>query len=362
MAHSRAMLTHGTLPYTQIDRLCAAHPFTQQLDILFPASDDLENALTSLRPTYCKRRCTLSEFLDFASRSPDSTIAALPSTSECDDIWCIDPRGVLTLCVSKSLYEQLGLVGKTFPFKKGSSKQYVIRIPVKQETESVAMRARQNAAVKRWDECRENGPGKWEILYCQGDMQSGTSESHEVVDIQPQISHSTELLVPVLTLAPLPEESTEDWDERMGDLFEWVGMACLGSQRLNANDRIDPYLAVYEAPAPSHIGDVTRITWTGFLHPSFLRHIFNTVTSHLASVTDQHAFVAITRHSYGTSAVGVIPFSSLQPGISLEAARYAPLRAPRPDAEDTGCLILGSGKNGKFVLAESIGRWDARWG
>jgi ribonuclease P/MRP protein subunit RPP40 len=84
--------------------------------------------------------------------------------------------------------------------------------------------------------------------------------------------------------------------------------------------------------------------------------------SHLASVTDQHAFVAITRHGYGTSAVGVIPFSSLQPGISLEAARYAPLRAPRPDAEDTGCLILGSGKNCKFVLAESIGRWDARWG
>jgi ribonuclease P/MRP protein subunit RPP40 len=62
-------------------------------------------------------------------------------------------------------------------------------------------------------------------------MQSGTSELHEVVNIQPQISHSTELLVPVPTLAPLPEESTEDWDERMGDLFEWVGMACLGSQR-----------------------------------------------------------------------------------------------------------------------------------
>ena len=62
-------------------------------------------------------------------------------------------------------------------------------------------------------------------------MQSGTSESHEVVNIQPQISHSTELLVPVPTLAPLPEESTEDWDERMSDLFEWVGMACLGSQR-----------------------------------------------------------------------------------------------------------------------------------
>jgi hypothetical protein len=41
-----------------------------QLDIVFPASDELEEALTSLKPTYCKRRCTLSEFLDFASKSP----------------------------------------------------------------------------------------------------------------------------------------------------------------------------------------------------------------------------------------------------------------------------------------------------
>jgi len=52
-----------------------------------------------------------------------SNIAALPSASECDDTWCIDPRGVLTLCVSKPLYEQLGLVGKRLPFK-GCSEQY----------------------------------------------------------------------------------------------------------------------------------------------------------------------------------------------------------------------------------------------
>jgi Ribonuclease P 40kDa (Rpp40) subunit len=36
-----------------------------------------------------------------------------------DDIWCIDPRGHLTLSVSKDTYERLGLasVGKILPFK-----------------------------------------------------------------------------------------------------------------------------------------------------------------------------------------------------------------------------------------------------
>jgi ribonuclease P/MRP protein subunit RPP40 len=114
-----------------------------QLDIVFPASDELEKALASVQPTHRKKRCTLSEFLDFASSSADgyahipngatetlknrlvlhSNVIALPSTSECDDTWCIDPRGVLTLCVSKSLYEQLGLVGKRLSFK-GCPEQY----------------------------------------------------------------------------------------------------------------------------------------------------------------------------------------------------------------------------------------------
>jgi ribonuclease P/MRP protein subunit RPP40 len=325
---------------------------------VFPASDELEKALTSLKPTYCKRRCTLSEFLDFASTSPGRNITALPSTSECVDTWCIDPRGVLTLCVSKSLYEQLGLIGKRLPFK-GCPEQYVIRIPVRQETESVAVRAKQKTALKLWDELRENGPGKWEVLYCQADVKPGTPDSEGIV--QPRICYSTDIVVPVPALAPFPEDSTGDWDEYIGDLFEWVGMACLGAQRLKANDRVNPYVAVYEVPAPSYIGKVTRVTWTAFLPQSFIKDALDTVTSHLASTTDNHAFVAMTRHSCCTSPVGAIPLS-LAPDASFDTTRDPPLRVPAINAEDTSCFILGPGKDGNFVLAESIGLWDARWG
>ncbi|KAG2137625.1 ribonuclease P 40kDa subunit-domain-containing protein [Suillus bovinus] len=355
MAHSRVMLTNGTLPSTQLNRFCAAHPFTQQLDILFPASDELEKALTSLKPTYCKRRCTLSELFDFASKSPGGNITASPSTSECVDTWCIEPRGVLTLCVSKSLYEQLGLIGKRLPFK-GCPEQYVIRIPVRQETESVAVRAKQKAALKFWDELRENGPGKWEVFYSQVDVQPGTSELHETVTVRPQICRSTDILVPIPALAPFPEESMEDWDEHIGELFEWVGMACLGAQRLKANDRVNPYVAVYEAPSPSYIGDVTRITWAAFLDQWFIKDALDTVISYLASATDSHAFVTMMRHGCRTSPVGAISPDT------FDTARDPPLRVPETDAEDTSCFILGPGQNGNFLLAESIGQWDARWG
>lgn len=34
-----------------------------------------------------------------------------------EDKWCIDPRGVLTLCVTKDTYERLGLVGEKLALK-----------------------------------------------------------------------------------------------------------------------------------------------------------------------------------------------------------------------------------------------------
>lgn len=69
----------------------------------------------------------------------------------------------------------------------------------------------------------------------------------------------------------------------------------------------------------------------------------------------------MTRHGCCTSPVGTIPLS-LAPDASFDAVRDPHLRVPEINAEDTGCLILGPGHNGNFVLAESIGQWDARWG
>jgi ribonuclease P/MRP protein subunit RPP40 len=47
----------------------------------------------------------------------NSSLLMLSVNTHEDDIWCIDPRGHLTLSVSKETYERLGLVGKKLPFK-----------------------------------------------------------------------------------------------------------------------------------------------------------------------------------------------------------------------------------------------------
>jgi ribonuclease P/MRP protein subunit RPP40 len=93
----------------------------------------------------------------------------------------------------------------------------------------------------------------------------------------------------------------EDWEDEMCALFEWVGMAGLGSQRyvshgfqlyltntpshfdpdgrLQANDRADAYVAVYEPPQSwmATVADVTRLRWRGFLGPDFVQSVIDAV-------------------------------------------------------------------------------------
>ena len=50
------------------------------------------------------------------------------STNDDDDVWCIDPRGVLTLSVAKETYEQLGLLGKSLPLNNHKDQHGVFYI------------------------------------------------------------------------------------------------------------------------------------------------------------------------------------------------------------------------------------------
>ena len=48
------------------------------------------------------------------------------------------------------------------------------------------------------------------------------------------------------------------------------------SLRLAGNDRVDPYVAVYEPPTPSQLGDITHLRWRGLLPPEFVQEIIDT--------------------------------------------------------------------------------------
>ncbi|KAG6850656.1 hypothetical protein H0H93_010384 [Arthromyces matolae] len=179
---------------TKLKTIGAAHPFTFQVDVLFPSSDILETALRKLTTRYVKAQVKLADVVDsngpFAnvySRPQGHVFSKLPlfqlaltwgytfpssrcfsmlATDPSDDVWCIDPRGLLTLLVTKTTYERLGLVGTALPFKAHKN-YFVIRLPLQKNAESVANQARRNQALKAWDEKREQeGLGAWNVVYC----------------------------------------------------------------------------------------------------------------------------------------------------------------------------------------------------
>lgn len=141
-------------------------------------------------------------------------------------------------------------------------------------------------------------------------------------------------------------------------------------RRVSANDRCDPYIAVYTPPEPSRLGDITAIRWNGFIPSSFVQKVLESISyvswtmlssdSQVAHTICRSpnlpspSFVAVTAQCIGTSPVSYLP---------ADPSKAPPLRAPRPEAEDTWSLLYVKEDAGSaWVLAESVGQWDKRWG
>jgi ribonuclease P/MRP protein subunit RPP40 len=74
--------------------------------------------------------------------------------------------------------------------------------------------------------------------------------------------------------------------------------------------------------------------------------------------------VGVTCNAVPTSPVSYIPYTMGEDG-SLRVSGDVPARFPRADSEDNWSLILesGAGEEGiKWIMVESLGQWDARWG
>ncbi|KAJ7492009.1 hypothetical protein FB451DRAFT_1021813, partial [Mycena latifolia] len=151
-------------------------------------------------------------------------------------------------------------------------------------------------------------------------------------------------------------DAVADWEGEMRTLFEWVEMAGLGAQRLQAHDRADAYVAVYDAPAPATMAPVAHLRWRGLLSPAFVQSVVDAVLVHICEdAADAPQFVALTAHALPAAPVSYVP-----PGKSK-----SPARVPRADGEDAWCVVIArepAGGEARWCVTESIGPLDARWG
>jgi len=322
---------------------------------------------------YYSCQSSLTNFLKFAKSAlqtekeeheiPFPVVAFGHSTNK-DDVWCIDTRGVLTITVEKQSYERLGIVGSTLPWK-GCEDIHVIRLALlpssnrnsEPQTQLIQFYGnKQNAALETFESKGE----LWNITYYNNSTRvlPNSSDANiltEVHKIIPQIRYVSDAKVPNTPLRPRPKvqdtesEEVADWEEESTLLFEWVGLACLGSQRLKANDNPDPYLAVYSPGFPVDTKSIVHIRWSGLVPLSLIEKVLD--------IARETSFASVVGQSILQSPVTYVPVS---------ASSHPPLRSPRPESEDTWCLILqNSGDNssgGRWLLSEVVGQWDSRWG
>ncbi|KAK7677581.1 hypothetical protein QCA50_019392 [Cerrena zonata] len=384
--HHSANVTADGLKQVKLLQCIASYPFAQQespyqnptpqaylthnrvlqLDIIVPFSPDLRDKYAGLVPRYYSQRNTLSKFVEFAishfeKYSALSKLLALgQSSSDTDDVWCLDYRGVLTLTVGKETYEELGLTGKPLSWKECRDK-HVVHIylsesaPNNDEAKAQgwhSLGAKQKGFLKSWDQRR----GLWDIRMTFDQEITPSNNELSLQEMTPIVRQMNNTKIPQFNLEYASQQSNtdderSDWNEEVQAYFEWVGMACMGSERLQNEDDVDPYLAVYDPPLSFRVGDLLHVRWTGLLHPTFINRALD--------LSLESPYAALVGQSVATSPVTYIsppPLSQSQP------------RAPREDSEDTWALLFSHTNNSnnssdvRWVLAESIGQWDARWG
>ncbi|PPQ63107.1 hypothetical protein CVT24_005818 [Panaeolus cyanescens] len=397
LAKRRLKISKGILPSPHISNLALCHPFTKQLDIVFPANDAVLGALKGVQTSYARGKISLLELYEKAAGfvvGGESRLLILSNELKSEDCWCVDYRGVLTMCVGKETYERLGFVGRRLTFK-GFEDRHVIELDLNVSAHTSAQRARFKEAFKTMGLLRQDifgsGHADWDVLYCAVDTSVSLDEfklfrESAVMTVAGTLRRMDDVHIPSTVLSEIKAESSskmvvdqdnnDDDDEddaeseerRVESFFEWVGMACLGSQRLYANDRVDPYIALYEPPEQGSVGSIVHLRWTGLLPPMFIDKILNQITA----THEWPNFISLTALAYTQSPVSYIPRSKLAKGTANAAAAKVPIKLPQKDGEDTWSLILESGVQSdnpdktitgqKWCLAECIGQWDARWG
>ncbi|OJT11654.1 hypothetical protein TRAPUB_11827 [Trametes pubescens] len=288
------------------------------------ATPDKLRAVAPSRP-FTRQEGTSPALISTLPSLIDDVVALGIAGATDEDVWSLDSRGILTLVVGKETYETLGLVGEVLPWKE-HAETHVFHIslrgsrpPADSMKTWLAYGPKEAAAIRRWDSRR----GAWKVLYqCDRvDVLMSGGIRHEVTRTTRKMDG---VRIPDIRRDVILHQgggAADEWEENISTLFEWAGMASLGSPRVSANDRCDPYIAVYTPPEPSRLGDITAIRWNGFIPSSFVQKVLESIS------------------------------------------KAPPLRAPRPEAEDTWSLLYVKEDAGSaWVLAESVGQWDKRWG
>ncbi|KAK3379235.1 ribonuclease P 40kDa subunit-domain-containing protein [Lasiosphaeria ovina] len=207
-----------------------------------------------------------------------------------DNVFSLE-SGILALFLDKEAYERAGLVGKPHGVKgrRGLKPRWIVQLDLTNPSMS-----RGHKGFDRLVYASKNALNASTVwLFCN--MASTTPDPDPLSQhfpsgytCNPRVMRDVSVIIPPLNpqldstiLGPI-----EDFESFATEIYEWLSLVRLQSPRIQLGDQIDPYLCRYQIPGPSEQGSkICKISWQGFISPSWAREILVDVISALPSKT-----------------------------------------------------------------------------
>ncbi|KIJ55290.1 hypothetical protein M422DRAFT_23902 [Sphaerobolus stellatus SS14] len=257
-----------------LNKLTDSRPFIHQLDVILTSSLEQARSLSSLATTYYRSKLTFAALFGAYSLSSGFTALSVGNLST-EEVWCLDTRGILSVSLNNETYEQLGITAgaqtRTRSLSLARKIRHLIQIDLK-DNSTLAVRAKEN--LKKWDTRRAAaGEDGWQVLL-SFDFPSPDSVPGKKHAIATRLCSTQDVNVPSHILP-----KSDNAQDAVAPLFEWLGLACIGSQRILVNDKINQYVANYDPPANSSSGTIHHLQWAGLISPPFIRSVLEQVLS-----------------------------------------------------------------------------------
>ncbi|KAL5420845.1 hypothetical protein PMIN04_006093 [Paraphaeosphaeria minitans] len=270
-----------------------AQPFSHTLDLILPeeiyeiVKGHVEGADAAVKGVYARVYLKLGEVLqgDFFNEYIKKGNIMMLSEGRplVDNVFSLYD-GILRLELDRPTYERSGLQGK--PIEDGGKKHQKNRWVIEYNLREPSMTHGKKGFSRLEWACKNVLDQSLTWLFYNTNpstpeaLRAGTepiSTHHPtILAIEPTSTKLPRTLVPALTTSDL--SAIYEAEDALA-LHEYIGMMCLNSPRVFAEDSIDPHLSRYEVPTFNELvelatRDMVRVRWRGFIPPQFVQELF----------------------------------------------------------------------------------------
>ncbi|KAL5000515.1 ribonuclease P 40kDa subunit-domain-containing protein [Aspergillus recurvatus] len=289
---------------------------TMSKEVYSSIESALDSKLQKLR--YARLSMTLSSLIegDFFNTyiKTGNILMISEGRSGLDNVFTLK-EGVLKLELGKEEYEKSGLTGK--PVRTGGKKHAKERFVIELNLRLPSMlHGKKSFQRIEWAFKNVlNKPTTW-LFFDLGTESTGVGEDDpslkgnnpEVIPCEPALTFHNNIATPSFSDLDTTTQSESDLRNICGEVSEWLAMVSLCSQRVSANDDIDPYLCRYDAPEIGDIEakatDLISLKWRGFIPPHWIMQLFITLFRETAPrFCKTPGWFALSANTFGRDAI-----------------------------------------------------------